>query len=243
MPVGDEVSNAAALLVRLQVRRLRVLCYFAAQALPLHSPPNPLHLTIAPSPIDAPDTSNGPSVGLYISSGAPSPSSPPFIQLTGLRSHLFLPLARPPSDERSLRVLSSLPPTYQAHGQGVLGHVLDYYFGDVLCPAVLLCDDEGLLSALVGALASLPGLHTVRGVDAATDRIVKSLYDGPEVGPLHKGATRAVLVISYAETSDRGLVPSHDPGAHFDTSLFFNGAQLPWCPLLSTSQNVCLVCP
>jgi hypothetical protein len=81
--------------------------------------------------------------------------------------------------------------------------VLDYYFGDVLCPAVLLCDDEGLLSALVEALGSLPGLHTVRGVDAATDRIVKSLYDGPEVGIPHKAAPRSGWYLICESTTDR----------------------------------------
>jgi hypothetical protein len=62
-----------------------------------------------------------------------------------------------------------------------LGHVVDYFYSGILAPAVVVSSSTELLKALVDALEGAGGVASVRGIDAGTYKIVKSLYEGPEV--------------------------------------------------------------
>lgn len=65
-----------------------------------------------------------------------------------------------------------------------LAHVIDYYFGQVLIPAVVLCRSKQLVKAIIESLGQVEGLSMIKGIDASKYKIVKSLYDSEDTRSL-----------------------------------------------------------
>lgn len=172
----------ASLCSPLQVRRLHVIAFFASQAAHslVHGSCPRVSLLVRHGPVDG-------HVDVFLQPAADTAKAveqQPWVRLTGLTERLFLPVERPLVDERSQAVVQGLSSSSSSssseHHRG-LGHVLDYFFHGVLTPAVVVSQSKALVSALVDHMAALPHMHSLRAVDAARHKIVKSLYEGSEV--------------------------------------------------------------
>jgi len=60
-------------------------------------------------------------------------------------------------------------------------HVIDYYLCGILTPGVIITTNPNLASTIITGLGVVEGMMTLPTINADEYKIVKSLYDGPEV--------------------------------------------------------------
>jgi hypothetical protein len=101
----------------------------------------------------------------------------------GGHGNLF-PMDTPPAHPRAHSVAEHVRRRMAGLCLDDIGHVVEYWYSGVLMPAVVVVRSALLASALVEALAQDPAVSAIRGIDATTYRIVKSLYEGHEVRSL-----------------------------------------------------------
>lgn len=112
-----------------------------------------------------------------------------FVELCHGHHFNLFPIKRKLIDTRTASVIAHIErkmPKLEKTVLDDLAHVIDYYFGHVLVPAVMLCRSKELVKAIIESLGQVGGLSTIKGIDASKYKIVKSLYDSEDTRSLRE---------------------------------------------------------
>eukprot|EP00934_Nitzschia_sp_Nitz4_P006049 Nitzschia sp. Nitz4//scaffold287_size23745//7628//10152//NITZ4_008458-RA/size23745-snap-gene-0.22-mRNA-1//1//CDS//3329545763//6039//frame0 len=86
-----------------------------------------------------------------------------------------LPMDKRVSDARVTRVLDNFPSEFPIGD--TLSVALDFWLAKTLAPTVIVSNNKDTISALMDAVSASVDVACIRGVNAATYKIMKSLYD------------------------------------------------------------------